>query len=265
MREGQIGGEGISAFFPAFNEEENIRHVVESALSVLSEVADEYEVLIVLYEGSTDRTRAIVEEIARGNPRVRLILQPVGERGYGVAMRMGYENARYEYVFYSDADRQFDLGELRKVLPLIRYVDLVAGYRRLRQDPPMRIFVAKVYNLMMKIVFGLEQRDVDCAFKLCRRSIFEKISLNCRTGLSDTELLVKARLAGYEIIEVGVNHFPRIAGGAYFEIGKGKLLNIPKPGVVFSILREMVELWKEVSPSLRRFREEQKNRLMRQP
>jgi glycosyltransferase involved in cell wall biosynthesis len=265
MTSGHDRLQSISAFFPAFNEEENIRHVIDSALSVLSEIADEYEVLIVLYEGSADRTGDIVREMMRSDPHVSLILQPRAERGYGMAMRMGYENARYDNVFYSDADRQFDLSELRKVFPLIRHVDLVVGYRRSRQDPIIRIFVAKVYNLMMRIVFGLEQRDVDCAFKLCRKRIFEKITLRCRTGLSDTELLVKARLAGYDIIEVGVDHFPRIAGGAYFEIGKGKLLNIPKPGVVLSILGEMVKLWKEVSPSLRRFREEQKKRLMRQP
>ena len=257
--------QSISAFFPAFNEEENIRHVIDSALSVLSEIADEYEVLIVLYEGSTDHTRDIVREMMQRDPHVSLILQPRAERGYGMAMRMGYENARYDNVFYSDADRQFDLSELRKVFPLIRYVDLVVGYRRSRQDPMVRIFVAKVYNLMMRIVFGLEQRDVDCAFKLCRKRIFEKITLRCRTGLSDTELLVKARLAGYDIIEVGVDHFPRIAGGGYFEIGKGKLLNIPRPKVVFDILREMVNFWKEIAPSLKRFRDEQKKRLIAHP
>ncbi len=255
----------ISSFFPAYNEEENIRHVIESALSVLPRIADEYEVLVVLYEGSTDRTRAIVEQFSRENPHVRLILQPIGERGYGVAMRMGYENARHEYVFYSDADRQFDLRELEKIFPLINHVDLVVGYRRSRQDPIVRIMVAKVYNIMMRIVFGLEQRDVDCAFKLCRKDIFDTISLNCRTGLSDTELLVKARLAGFEIIEVGVDHFPRIAGGGYFEIGKGKLLNIPKPRVVLDILREMGRLRREIAPSLARFREEQRRKLAARP
>jgi len=257
--------QSISAFFPAFNEEENIRHVINSALSVLSGIADEYEVVIILYEGSTDNTGDIVREMMQCDPHVRLILQPRAERGYGIAMRMGYENARHDTVFYSDADRQFDLSDLCKVFRLIRHVDLVVGYRRSRQDPITRIFVAKIYNLMMKIVFGLEQRDVDCAFKLCRKSIFEKVSLKCRTVLSDTELLVKARLAGYEIIEFGVDHFPRIAGGTYFEIGKGKFFNIPKPGVVLAILKEMVGLWREVSPSLRRFREEQKKRLMQQP
>lgn len=265
MRDEHTGREGISAFFPAFNEEENIRHVIEGALSVLSRITHEHEVLVVLYDGSTDRTKEIVEGIARENPRVRLILQPAGERGYGVAMRMGYENARHGYVFYSDADRQFDLSELWKIFPLIRHVDLVVGYRRLRQDPPMRILVAKIYNLMMRIVFGLEQRDVDCAFKLCRKSIFEKITLKCRTGLSDTELLVKARLAGFEIIEVGVDHFPRIAGGGYFEIGKGKLLNLPKPRVVLDILREMARLRKEIAPSLSRFKEAQRKKLSSHP
>ena len=265
MAHGRPQGNSISAFFPAFNEEDNIQQVIDSALSVLAEITDEHEVLVVLYEGSTDLTRDIVQEIAANNSRVRLIIQPLDQRGYGTAMKMGYENARYDYVFYSDADRQFDLSELRKIFPLIKYVDLVTGYRRVRQDPLVRILVAKVYNLIMRVVFGLEQRDVDCAFKLCRKSIFEKISLTCRTGLSDTELLVKARLAGYEIIEVGVEHFTRIAGGTYFEIGKGKLLNLPKPGVILGILREMVQLWREISPALRQFKEDQRTRLKHHP
>lgn len=245
----------ISAFFPAYNEEENIRHVIESALSVLSEIAEEYEVLVVLYEGSTDRTGEIVREMARKDSRVRLVIQPLGERGYGAAMRMGYDNARYEYVFYSDADRQYDLGELRAFLPLIRTAALVVGYRRARRDPPMRLFVAKVYNLIMNIIFGLEQRDVDCAFKLVRKSIFDRIKLNCRTGLSDAELLVKARLAGYDIVEVGVSHFPRVAGGTNFDVG-----SIPKPGVVLDIFREMARLRREIAPAIRRLKDEKRKR-----
>lgn len=236
----------ISAFFPAYNEEENILPVVEGALSVLSDIADEYEVIVVLYEGSTDRTRCIVSEMAAADPRVRLVIQPIGERGYGAAMRMGYENARYEYIFYSDADRQYDLEELRGFLPLIRNAGLVVGYRRVRRDPLIRLFVARVYNLIMRAFFGLEQRDVDCAFKLVRKSIFDRISLNCRTGLSDTELLVKAHLAGCDIVEVAVSHFPRIAGGTNFDIG-----SIPKPGVVIGIFREMAALKREIAPAVR--------------
>lgn len=247
MSDERTGPVRISAFFPAFNEEENIRPVVEEALSVLSDIADECEVLVVLYEGSTDRTGEIVREMAAKDPRVRLLVQPQEQRGYGTAMRIGYENSRYEYIFYSDADRQYDLQELRGFLPLIRGAALVVGYRRKRKDPLMRLFVAWVYNCIMRASFELEQRDVDCAFKLVRKSIFDRISLNCRTGLSDTELLVKARLAGYEIVEVGVSHFPRAAGGAKFDIG-----SVPKPGVVLDIFRELSGLRREIAPAVRR-------------
>lgn len=260
MTHQQFRVRSISAFFPAYNEEGNIQHVIEAACSVLSEIADDYEVIVVLYEGSTDRTGEIVRRMAVDDPHVRLVIQPLEERGYGSAMRIGYDNARYEYVFYSDADRQYDLGELRGILHLIRDVDLIAGYRRVRHDPVMRILVAKVYNSLMKVVFGLEQRDVDCAFKLCRKSIFDKIILRCGTGLCDAELLVKARLAGYNIIEAGVTHFPRVAGGTCFEIGKGRLLNLPKPGVILDILREMVRLRREISPAARRFKEDRRRR-----
>jgi len=234
----------ISAFFPALNEEDNIKHVIDNAVSVLKRITKKYEIIIVLYEGSTDHTGEIVRSIAEKNQKVNLVIQPLRESGYGVALQIGYRNAHYEYVFYSDADRQFDLNQLEKYFILIEHFDLVVGYRRKRQYPLMRIIVSKVYNWIMRIVFDLEQRDVDCAFKLCRKSIFEKLSLKCKTGVADTELLVKARLNNCSIVEVGVDHFPRIAGSS-FDSG-GKLLNLPQPKLVCQIIREIFELRREL-------------------
>ena len=239
--------DSLSAFFPAWNEEGNVKDLIEDALAVLSEVAVLYEVIIVLYEGSTDRTGEIVRRISRDNPAVRLVIQPREERGYGEALRLGYQNARYDLILYSDADRQFDLGELRRLVPLAERFDLVAGYRYQRSNPAARIVVWKAYNLLLRMVFGLKERDADCAFKLCRRRIFEKVSLHCNSGLADAELLLKTRLFGFRITEVPVSHYPRRSGTSCFEVSGGKLLNLPPPGVIWKILKEIHTLRRELA------------------
>ncbi len=236
---------GISAFFPAFNEEDNIDYVISSALSLLKTLSDKYEVIIVLYESSTDKTDEIVKAWVAKDEHVKLVYQKKDERGYGVAMKLGYESARFDRVFYSDADRQFDIRQLKSILPFVDYVDMIAGYRRHRKDPVMRKIASKVYNIILRVLFGLEERDIDCAFKLCKKSIFDKVTLNCKTGLADAELLLKTQLNGYQIIEYGVKHFPRIAGGTYFS----GFMNIPKPQVVFNILKEIKTLHKETKVS----------------
>ncbi len=239
--------ESLSAFFPAWNEEGNVKDLIEDALSVLSEVAVLYEVIIVLYEASADRTAQIVRMISKDEPRVRLVIQPREERGYGAALRLGYQNARYDLIFYSDADRQFDLRELQRYLPLAARFDLVAGYRSRRSNPPARIVVWKAYNRLMRAAFSLKERDADCAFKICRRRIFDKVSLNCRSGLADAELLLKARFFGFRITEVPITHLPRRTGASCFEVSGGKLLNLPPPGVIWKILKEIHTLRRELA------------------
>lgn len=239
--------DNLSAFFPAWNEEGNIKYLIEDALAILSEVADRYEVIIVLYEGSTDRTAEIVRRISEEDSRVRLVIQPREERGYGAALRLGYQNARYDLIFYSDADRQFDLGELKQYISLTERFDLVAGYRSRRSNPPVRIVVWKAYNWLMRVAFSLKERDADCAFKICRRRIFDKVSLNCRSGLADAELLLKARLFGYRITEVPVTHLPRRSGVSCFEASGGKLLNFPPLMVIWIIIKEVYALRRELA------------------
>lgn len=239
--------DSLSAFFPAWNEEGNIQYLIEDALSVLEEVAERHEVIIVLYEGSTDRTAEIVRSISGKEPRVRLVIQPREERGYGVALRLGYQSARYELIFYSDADRQFDLKELKQYLPLAEEFALVAGYRSRRSNPPVRVVVWKTYNWLMRSAFSLKERDADCAFKICRRRVFDKVSLNCRSGLADAELLLKARLAGFRIKEVPVAHLPRRTGASCFEVSGGKLFNLPPPNVIWNIIKEIYALRRELA------------------
>ena len=233
----------ITMFFPAYNEEENIKTVVENAKSVLKEMANSYEVLVVVYKGSTDNTIKIVKEMMKEDKNIRLLMQPKNKKGVGYAIRMGFEHAKCPYVFYSDADNQFNLDEFKKFLPYIKDYDIIAGYRINRQDPFMRIFTSKIYNLIVKIIFGVRERDVDCAFRLANKRVFKKINLVCRLGLGTTELLVKARKHGFKIKQVGVHHYPRKKGSSVFE---SKGISLPKPKVVFELLKEMAVLWRDL-------------------
>ena len=232
----------VTMFFPAYNEKENIVSLVSSAKKVLSEVADNWEVVVVVYEGSSDGTIDLVKELEKKDSRVRLVVQPLSRKGVGYAIKMGFDSAKYEYVFYADSDNQFDLSEFKKFLPFLSY-DVIAGYRIGRKDPFLRIFTSKVYNLIIRLVFGARERDVDCAFRLVNKKVFSKVELNCRLGLGTTELLVKARSKGFKIKEVGVHHYAREKGVSVFE---SKGVSLPRWGVVVDLIREMKVLWKDL-------------------
>ena len=156
---------------------------------------------------------------------------------------MGFDNSRYPYVFYSDSDNQFNLSEFKKFLPYIASYDIIAGYRINRQDPAMRIITSSIYNMIVKLLFGVRERDVDCSFRLVNKKILKKINLTCRLGLGTTELLVKARKNDFRIKQIGVHHYPRKTGSSVFE---SKGISLPRPNVVFDLLKEMRVLWEDL-------------------
>lgn len=233
----------ISMFFPAYNEEENIKELIRGAELVLKDVANRHEIIIIVYEGSMDSTIEIVKELSKKDKDIKLVIQPKDKKGVGYAIKMGFDNAKYPYIFYSDSDNQFDLGEFKKFLPYIPSYDIIAGYRINRQDPLTRIITSKIYNIMMSILFGVKERDVDCAFRLVNKRVFKSVKLICKLGLGTTELLVKARKNGFKIKQVGVHHFPRKKGSSVFE---SKGIRLPKPKVILSLLKEMIILWREL-------------------
>jgi len=200
----------LSVFFPACNEEANIAALLSSARSVLREVAGEYEIIVV-DDGSRDRTAEIVRQAATRDGRVRLVRHSVN-RGYGRALITGFAACRLPWVFFSDADNQFDLGELRLLLARREEADLVLGYRRHRQDPLVRKLNALGWCRLVRLVLGLRVRDVNCAFKLIRREVFDRVSLEASGAVISAELLTKAQRAGFRFVEVPVSHFPRTAG-----------------------------------------------------
>ena len=200
----------ITIFFPCYNEEQNVERVAREALAVASGISDDYEIIIV-DDGSKDRTAEIADRLAGENPAVRVIRHEVN-KGYGAALQSGFKNATKELVFYTDGDGQFRLEEITKLLPLIEKYDIVSGYRIKRRDPFMRKVNAFLWGALVNALFKIKVSDVDSAFKLYRRKIFDEITLTSQGALIDTEILAKARAKGYTITEVGVNHYPRLAG-----------------------------------------------------
>jgi glycosyltransferase involved in cell wall biosynthesis len=202
----------LSCFFPAFNEEENVAAVLDEALSTLPRFADDFEVIVV-DDGSSDRTAEVVAAYAQGRERVRLVSHEQN-RGYGEALRSGLAAARGDAVFFTDADRQFRLADIERLLAHYDGSPFVVGYRQKRNDPWHRLVVARVYHAVLKAVFGLRLRDVDCAFKLFGRDVLDRIrpELQSRSAFISPELLIRAQMTGVTIAEVGVPHYPRAAG-----------------------------------------------------
>ncbi len=200
----------ISVVLPAYNEEENIGQAVASAIKAMESLGANYEVIVV-DDGSSDRTSEVVRELMVQHPEVRLIRHPVN-RGYGGALRSGFEAATGEFIFFTSSDNQYDMAEVRKLLPLIEDADLVIGYRARRQDPFIRRLFARGWNWLVNLLFGYVAKDVDCAFKLFRREVLERVPIASEGAMIDTELLVGARREGLRIREVPVSHFPRLVG-----------------------------------------------------
>jgi glycosyltransferase involved in cell wall biosynthesis len=203
---------GISVVLPAYNEEKNIAQMVRDCLKYLRKLKDGYEVIIV-DDGSSDKTKTVAEKVAKRSKNVRLISYSPN-RGYAQALKTGFEAAKFDYVFFTDSDRQFRLDALDIMYPIakIKPVDLVIGYRLKRQDPFLRKFLSWGYNTLASFLFDLNVKDIDCAFKLFRKDIFKKIKIESEYFFFNTEILAKARFFNFNIIEVGVPHFPRTAG-----------------------------------------------------
>lgn len=201
----------ITAFFPAYNEEANIAALCLKTAAALRRMTPTWEVIAV-NDGSRDRTAAVVEALHKDEPRIRVVSHPVN-RGYGAAVKTGFASASMDWIFLTDGDGQFDVDELERLAPLMGGHDLVVGYRIKRADPFQRRANAWAWGTLVRTLFGLKGvRDIDCAFKIVRRSVFEKFSLETTGAMISTELLVKAQKNGFRIVEVGVSHYPRTAG-----------------------------------------------------
>lgn len=202
----------ISVFLPCYNEEENVARTAAGAIEVLKAISNDYE-LIIVDDGSADSTGEIADSLAKNDPHIKVVHHPAN-RGYGGALQSGFRAATKELVFYTDGDGQFDMAELPQFLPLIKQYDIFSGYRMNRQDNFVRKINAFCWGKLVNFVFGMRLRDIDCSFKLYKRSIFDNIKM-CSTGaLIDAEIMARALRKGYSVVQRGVHHYPRTAGKA---------------------------------------------------
>jgi glycosyltransferase involved in cell wall biosynthesis len=200
----------LSFVLPAFNEADNIEEAVTRCASVGDSLGLTFEVIVV-DDGSQDATREILGRLSHDDPRVRSLHHP-RNRGYGAALKSGLFAARMDKVFFTDSDLQFDVRELANLLRWADHYDIVAGYRAPRRDPWQRRFNGWAWSRLVNTIFDMSVNDVDCAFKVFDRRIFERIPVYSIGAFVNTEILVRARSAGFTLVQVPVTHYPRVAG-----------------------------------------------------
>jgi len=225
----------LSIFFPAYNDAGTIASLAIVAHMTARTLTDDYEVIVV-DDGSPDHTGALLDEMARGFPWLKVVHHE-GNRGYGGALRTGFLTATKDLVFYTDGDAQYDPREMTSLFAALSpEVDFVNGYKISRNDPAHRIVIGRLYHWFVKTVFGLRLRDVDCDFRLMRRDVFRKVVLTRSSGVICVELMKKVQDHGFRIAEVPVHHFHR-------SYGRSQFFNFPR---VARTLLDLARLWVEL-------------------
>jgi len=202
----------LSLVIPAHNEAPNMTKVIGNSIAVLDRLAPDWEIVLV-DDGSTDDT-VVRARAAMGAAESRLrVISHDSKRGYGITVGDGLRAARMDYVAFMDGDGQFDPADLNTLATLIPTADLAAGWRRRRADPGYRLVIAGVFNILVRTLYGVRVRDIDCGLKLMRREVLDAASpLLARSALLNTELYFKCQRSGLRVRQVAVNHYPRVAG-----------------------------------------------------
>jgi glycosyltransferase involved in cell wall biosynthesis len=225
----------LSVFFPAYYDENNIRKVVEKAVNVLEELKlKDYEVTII-EDGSPDKTGEVADMLAEQFPKVKVVHHKKN-LGYGATLYEGFTTAKMDYVFYTDGDNQFDLEELKKFVAVIPFCDIVVGYRKKKQYSLYRKITSFVYNMLLRLIFDIDYIDIDCAFKLIKSDLFNKITIKTKDAFIDAEIMIQANLLGYKSTEIGVKHLPRIDG----------ISTAARPSIIIRTIKEIIQFRKEV-------------------
>lgn len=226
---------GLSIFFPAYNDGGTIASMVLSAILVAEELTTDYEI-IVIDDGSSDFTPQILDRLAADYPRVRVIHHQ-GNKGYGGALRSGFDAATKELIFYTDGDAQYDVRDLRVLYPLMTpETDIAQGWKISRADPWYRKVIGRIYHHVVSIMFGLKIRDVDCDFRLIRRRVFDKVTLTRSSGVICVEMIKKMTDHGFVFAQGGVGHYHR----AY---GKSQFFNFAR---IWRVGIDLIQLWREL-------------------
>jgi glycosyltransferase involved in cell wall biosynthesis len=228
----------ISVVLPMYNEEAYVLRAVQAVRAALREVGGEDHEIIIVNDASTDRTASLAEDLAREDPRIKVLHNARNQR-LGGTLRRGYAAATKDLILYTDADLPFDLMELPKAVRLLEYqqADVLAAYRHDRtSEGLLRTVYTLAYSALIRTLFSLRLRDVNFSFKLFRRALLERVTLRSEGSFIDVEFLLRARKAGASIIQIGVDYFPRSRG----------VSTLASPGVILGILREMTALWREL-------------------
>jgi glycosyltransferase involved in cell wall biosynthesis len=206
----------LSVFFPAYNDALSLPALIPAAFSILEEYVREFEVIVV-NDGSRDNTADVLTDLqGQYGPRLRVITHPAN-RGYGGALRSGFQAARMDYVFYTDGDGQYDVRELPLLLAQARpHIGFVNGFKLKRHDPWHRVLIGRIYNATARTLFRIRISDIDCDYRLIRRELLENLNLTSTSGTICVELVRKVELTGCHSAEVGVHHYPRLYGRSQF-------------------------------------------------
>ena len=221
----------LTVILPAHNEADNLPVVVPEVITTLPRFCDDFEVIVV-DDGSRDGTAEVLESLCREHPCLR-VERHKNNRGYGAALATGFRTSTCDYVMFMDSDRQFRIADLELLSPLVDKFDVVAGFRKERNDPLHRRIFAEIFNVTVRVLFGVHMRDIDCAFKVFRGDQIRSLNLTAPGALINTEIQAKLRRIGATVEQVGVNHYPRVAGHA-----TGGSLR-----VIVRAMRETILLW----------------------
>ena len=225
--------DSLSIFFPFWNEGKNIENVVNSAIPIAEKVAGEWEILII-DDGSSDNTLEKAEQLAKKNPNIRVITHSPN-RGYGAALKEGFENAKYGVIVFTDGDGQFDFSEVDRLIEKIDESDMVIGYRKKRQDNLIRHILMNMLKIWDRIFFGFLFKDIDCGFKMIKKeALTEIMPLRSEGAMITTEILAKAVRKKLKITQVEVSHYPR-------KYGNQSGANIPV--IVRAVLESLILWW----------------------
>lgn len=224
----------ISLFFPVYRDERTVRTVTEKALAVLRELADRYEVVIV-DDGSPDRAGEIADELAREYPEVSVIHHGKN-RGYGAAIRSGLERCQYEWICFTDGDDEYDVNDLRKLIAVKDFYDLVITFRYVKMYSGDRQFISWVYNKTLRAIFQTNYRDISTGLRLIRKSLVDQLDCQSNSPFIGAEITIKSMLKGYRVGEVGIQTFPR-------EFGKGASTS---PANILATMRDMASVYRTI-------------------
>lgn len=219
----------VSFFCPAYNDEKNLPVLVPYVSEFLKDITDVYEIIIV-HDGSPDRTGEVADTLAKEYPNVRVI-HHAKNMGYGAALRDGFLAAKYDYVMYTDGDNQYDVREFLPYLNLLDTADVLSGYVTKKAVSLRRKIQSEVYNWLIRLLFFIWCRDIDCAMKIYKRKVLKNINIRSSSCFIDAEMIIKAKKAGCKVAQFPVTHFPRTEG----------LASGSKMSVIVATIREMVK------------------------